>query len=154
MTGTENLTVVAATKRYVSDERHRLRLFETVGEDVRRVKLLRDDRFSLTTRWSQDGFRRRVPDPGDVCADLCRVKILLAAWGGESARNTVTLPIRRLSDEFEVRSRDTGWRYGGIRYWRSSMQAVWPPSMQAASVGYVRRLFAPDATDPRTNRYN
>ena len=52
------MNVIAATKRYVSDDRYKLRLFETVGEEVRRVSaLLHEERFSVTAGWSDEEFR-------------------------------------------------------------------------------------------------
>lgn len=104
------VNVVAATKRYVSDDRYRLRLFETVGEEVRRVSgLLRDERFSVTAGWSDEEFRKRIPAYDEIVADLCRVEALICRWGSEAALDTLTLPARRLCDQIASGSGNTGW---------------------------------------------
>ena len=71
MPSDSTMTVVAATKRYVSDDRYKLRLFEAVGEEVRRVSaLLHEDRFSVTAGWSEDEFRKRITGFDGIVADL------------------------------------------------------------------------------------
>lgn len=104
------MNVIAATKRYVCDDRHRLRLFEAVGQEVRRVSgLLREEGFSVTAGWSDDEFRKRVPAFEEVVADLCRVEALLVQWGGDAAMETLTLPIRRTCDGLNNGSGNSGW---------------------------------------------
>jgi|SRR5579862_4960139 len=102
--------VVSATKRYVCDSRHRLRLFDAVGQEVREVVIrLRHEQLSVTARWSEDEFRRRVPAFEEIVADLCRVEALLVRWGGEREMDTLTLPIRHALDCLDHGSGNTGW---------------------------------------------
>lgn len=104
------MNVVAATKRYVSDDRYKVRLFEVVGEEVRRVsELLRDDRFSVTAGWSEDELRRRIPAFDEIVTDLCRVESLICRWGSDAAFDTLTLPVKRLGDQVATGSGNTGW---------------------------------------------
>ena len=51
------MNVVTATKRYVADDRYRLRLFDTVAVEIRRVlDALRDPGYSVTAEWSDEEF--------------------------------------------------------------------------------------------------
>jgi hypothetical protein len=105
-----DMSVVAAVKRYVSDDRYRLRLFDTVADDVLRVlECLRDERFSVTAGWSDEGFRKRIPAFDEQFTELCRVEALLGYWGGASASPALTLPIRRMCDRIESGSGNSGW---------------------------------------------
>src|SRR6266851_5157345 len=104
------MNVVAATKRYVSDDRNKLRLFDAVGEEVRRVSaLLHQERFVVTAGWSDEEFRKRIPSFDEIVADLCLVEALICRWGSDAATETLTLPVRRLCDRLESGSGNSGW---------------------------------------------
>lgn len=95
--GSHRTDVVATTARYVCDERHRLRLFEAVGRETRRVSLMfQAPEFSTANHLSDDDVRARVAAFEIAVADLCRVEALLAHWG--NSLDTLTLPLRRLGD--------------------------------------------------------
>src|SRR4051794_31776774 len=69
----EGMDVVALTKRYICDDRYRMRLFEAVGQEVRSVSgVLREERFAVTSGWSDEEFRKRVPAFEEVVAGLPR----------------------------------------------------------------------------------
>ncbi len=53
------MKIVPATKRYVSDDRFRVRLFETIAQETRRVLLELDGKdVKASANWSDDEFRR------------------------------------------------------------------------------------------------
>jgi hypothetical protein len=55
------MNVVASTKRYVSDERWRVRLFDGIAAETRRVvAVLRAPQFSPQGTWSPEEFRQRL----------------------------------------------------------------------------------------------
>lgn len=52
------MDVVTATKRYVADDRYRVRLFDTCAGEVHRVvEVLKGSEFSMAASWSQESFR-------------------------------------------------------------------------------------------------
>ena len=104
------MNVVASAKRYVSDDRYRLGLFDTVADEVQRVLgVLSDERFSVTAGWSDEGFRKRVLAFEELFFDVCRVEVLIGYWGGAFASQVLTLPIRRTCDRLESGSGNSGW---------------------------------------------
>jgi hypothetical protein len=104
------MNVVTATKRYVADDRYRLRLFDTIVVEIRRVLgTLADTRYSVTAAWSEEEFRKRITVFDELFADLCRVEALMACWGGHGGGKTLTLPIKRICDHLERGGGNTGW---------------------------------------------
>jgi hypothetical protein len=104
------MNVVAATKKYIGDDRYRLRLFDAVVQEVRGVTgRLHEERFSVTGGWSDEEFRKRVPAFEEVVADLCGVEALIARWGGRAEIETLTLPLRRTCDRLDNGSGNSGW---------------------------------------------
>jgi hypothetical protein len=101
------MNVVASTKRYVSDERYRLRLFEAVAEEARRVLQTLAD-VKAAPGWSEDEFRRRVGMYDEAFADLCRAEALIGRWGGNGSTAVLTHPIKRICDGLE-QGGNTGW---------------------------------------------
>jgi hypothetical protein len=77
------MNIVSATKRYVGDDRFRVRLFETIAQDTRRVLLELDGKdVPASAIWSDDEFRRRVGVYDDALSDLCQAEALMGRWGG------------------------------------------------------------------------
>lgn len=93
------MNVVASTRRYVSDERWRLRLFEAIAAETRRVALaLKDPQFSAQGAWSDDEFRRRLAAIDELLADLLHAQALMGRWSTAAMRDSLTLAPKRLSD--------------------------------------------------------
>lgn len=134
------MDVVALTKKYVCDDRHRMRLFEAVGQEVRRVSgLLREERFSVTAGWSDEEFRRRVPAFEEVIADLCRAEALIARWGGDTPTETLTLPLRRICDGMNNGSGNSGWLE---LQWYPVLLLLYAGGIAAVSAGNYGALLA------------
>jgi hypothetical protein len=126
------MNVVTATRRYVADDRYRLRLFDTVALERRRVLgALRDHRYSVTAAWSEEEFRKRIAAFDELFADLCRVEGLIARWGGQGAGETLTLPIKRVCDQLERGGGNTGW-----------LAIQWYPALMLLYAGGVAAVAA------------
>lgn len=93
------MSLVASTKRYVADERFRLRLFESVAVETRRVAaVLQEPQFSAHGSWSDDEFRRRVTAINELLADLLGAQALMGRWSTAAMRDSLTLAPKRLAD--------------------------------------------------------
>lgn len=104
------VSVVANVKEYLAEDRHKVRLRDAVADEVRRlVSLSGDGRFAVSAAWSDDEWRRRIPAYDELFADMSRVEALIAWWGNEPARETLTLSLKRLCDSFSVANGNTGW---------------------------------------------
>jgi len=85
------MDIVTATKRYVTEDRHRLRLFEAVAAEARTVvEALKGEQFSGTLPWSQEAFRARITAFDNVVADLCRVQAVIGRWGNGTSNASLT----------------------------------------------------------------
>jgi hypothetical protein len=93
------MSVVVATKRYVADERWKLRLFDCIATETRRVALaLREPQFSAQAAWSDDEFRRRIAALDELLVDLYQAEALMGRWATPRTRDSLTLAPKRLSD--------------------------------------------------------
>ncbi len=134
------MNVVVATKRYVSDDRYKLRLFEAVGEEVRRVSaLLHEERFSLTGGWSDEEFRKRIPSFDEIVADLCRVEALICRWGSDAPMETLMLPVKRLCDRIQGGSGNSGWLE---TQWYPVLELFYACGISAVATGRYTALAA------------
>jgi hypothetical protein len=86
------MSLVASTRRYVADERWRLRLFECVAIETRRIAAaLHEPRFSAQGSWSNDEFGRRVAVINELLAELLRAEALMGRWSTAAMRDSLTL---------------------------------------------------------------
>jgi hypothetical protein len=93
------MNVVASTKRYVGDERWRLRLFDGVAAETRRVAAaLREPQFSAQGSWSDEEFRGRLAAYDELLADLLHAQALMGRWSTAAMRDSLTLAPKRLCD--------------------------------------------------------
>lgn len=93
------MNVVACTRRYVTDDRWRLRLFDAVAIEARRIaSALRDPQFSAQAAWPDEEFKRRVAALDELLTDLVRAEALMGRWSTPAMRDSLTLGPRRLSD--------------------------------------------------------
>jgi hypothetical protein len=101
---------VDAVKELLDEERHRVKLYETVAGEVRRVlDSTAVDSFPLQQPWSQDAFRDRVGQYGGLLGDLVRVQALLGFWGTSAHARALTLAPKRLSGRLGAEAGNTGW---------------------------------------------
>jgi hypothetical protein len=104
------VSIVVSTKRYVADERWRLRLFDCIAHETRRVAAtLKEPRFSLQGGWSEEEFRLRVAALDELLAELCQAEALMGHWATSAMRDSLTLGPRRLSDGAGQGNGNTGW---------------------------------------------
>jgi hypothetical protein len=93
------MNLVDCTKRYVADDRWRLRLFDCIVGETRRVAAaLRESQFSAQDSWSDEQFRRRVAALDELLVDLYRAEALMGRWGTPAMRDSLTLAPKRLSE--------------------------------------------------------
>jgi hypothetical protein len=103
------MNIVPAAKRYVSDDRFRVRLFETIAQETRRVLQELDGKdVKASANWSDDEFRRRVSVYDDAFSDLCQAAGLVGRWGGTGSSEVLPHAIKRTCDGLESAG-NTGW---------------------------------------------
>lgn len=104
------MNVVEGAKKYVSDSRWRLRLFECMADETRRVAAsLKEPQFSVQEGWSVQTFKERVAALDELLADLCRAEAIIGRWGTPGVRDSLLLGPRRLSDGAGEGGGNTGW---------------------------------------------
>lgn len=103
------MNIVAATKRYIGDDRFRVRLFEAIAQETRRVLQELDSKdVKADASWSDDEFRRRIAIYDEALAELCQAEALMGCWGRTGSGETLTHAIKRTCDRLE-RGGNTGW---------------------------------------------
>ncbi len=103
------MSLVEATKRYVGDDRFRVRLLDVVAQETQRVlQVLADQEVSAGARWSEDEFRRRIGAYDGAFADLVQAVALIGYWGGRCSSETLLHGIKRTCDRMESGG-TTGW---------------------------------------------
>jgi len=106
----ETVTVAANARKYVSDDRWRLRLFECIAAETRRIAaILKEPHFSVQGSSSDDEFRQRVSAIDQLLSDLCRAEAIVGRWGTPAMRDSLTLGPKRLSDGAGEGGGNTGW---------------------------------------------
>lgn len=101
--------IVPSTKRYVADARFRLRLFEAVALETRRVlQGLDESEVKAGTSWSEDEFRRRVDVYDKAFFELGQSVALIGRWSGAGSSEALAHPIKRTCDRHESGG-NTGW---------------------------------------------
>lgn len=105
-----NRSCVDETKEYLSDERSRLRLHDTLAAETRRViQRMSSRELDVTAPWSEEEFRRRVVTFDSIVGDLCSMEALVSHWATAQTRPLVSLAPRRLCDQQSVRPGSSGW---------------------------------------------
>lgn len=126
------MNVVLSTKRYVADDRWRLRLFDCIAGEVRRVATaLSEPQLSAQGSWSDDEFRRRVAALDELLVDLCQAEALIGRWGTPAVRDSLTLGPKRLAD---------GAGEGGGNTWLLALQ--WYPALALSYAGGIAAVAA------------
>lgn len=104
------MSVADDARRYVADSRWRLRLFDCIAAETRRVAaVLKEPQFSVQEGWSDETFRNRVTSLDQLLVDLCRAESIMGRWGTSAVRDSLTLGPKRLSDGAGDGGGNTGW---------------------------------------------
>ena len=126
------MNVVVSTKRYVADERWRLRLFDCIAAETRRVAAaLKEPQFSAQGSWSDDEFRRRVAALDELLVDLYQAEALMGRWGMPAMRDSLTLGPKRLSDGAGEGGGNTGF-----------LALQWYPALALSYAGGIAAVAA------------
>jgi len=109
-TGGETMDILDQAKELLSEERHRIKLHELVAGKVREVlSTSSEDHFPIQAPWSSDEFLERLKKYEALMTDLCKLQALMAAWGTEAHRDTITLAAKRICDRLKRQSGNSGW---------------------------------------------
>jgi Mrp family chromosome partitioning ATPase len=101
---------IQAVKDYLADERHKLKLHDLVGQEIREVlSKTGENRFTVQGPWSRDEFVVRLHRYEEICADLLRIEALLGFWGEATQRSLLILGPKRLTDPLAPTGGNTGW---------------------------------------------
>src|SRR5690606_346116 len=93
------MNVVASTRRYVADDRCRLRLFDAIAIEARRIaSALQEPQFSAHGAWSDADLQPRLAALDELLTDLVRAEALMGRWSTPAMRDSLTLGPKRLSD--------------------------------------------------------
>jgi len=133
------MNITASTKRYIGDDRFRVRLFEAVAQQARLVvKELDGKDVKASTGWSEDECRRRIGVYDETWAELCQAEALIGRWGTTGSRDTLTHAIKRICDGVE-RGGNTGW----LRLqWYPALLLFYAGGIGAVSAGRFETLMA------------
>ncbi|MFA5910635.1 MAG: hypothetical protein WC815_17790 [Vicinamibacterales bacterium] len=126
------MNLVDSTKRYVVDDRWRLRLFDCIAGETRRLSAaLKDPQFSASSSWSDDEFRRRVAWLDELLADMYHSEALMGRWGSPATLQSLTLAPKRLSDGAGEGGGNTGF-----------LALQWYPSLALSYAGGIAAVAA------------
>jgi hypothetical protein len=126
------MNIVVSTKRVVADDRWRLRLFDCIAGETRRVAAtLREPQFSASGSWSADEFRRRVAALDELLADMYQAEALIGRWGTPAMRDSLTLGPKRLSDGAGEGGGNTGF-----------LALQWYPALALSYAGGIAAVAA------------
>ncbi|MEO7888680.1 MAG: hypothetical protein ABIW19_01620 [Vicinamibacterales bacterium] len=147
------MSLVATTKRYVADERWRLRLFESLAIETQRVAAaLHEPQFSAQGSWSEAEFRRRVAAINELLSELLRAEALMGRWSTEPMRDSLTLGPKRLSDGVGEGCGNSGllalqWYPALLLFYAGGIAAV-----SAASYGSLVAVMHARVSTPRGDK--
>jgi len=86
------MTIAEQTKELLADERFRIRLYDFVSENIRKlISATAEDRFPVTGNWSKEELIDRLKRYESVSSDLCSIQALLGYWGCEAHGQTLAL---------------------------------------------------------------
>jgi hypothetical protein len=129
---TEDMSQAELVKEYLSDDRFRIRLDDTVSAQIRSVSYtIRDELFPLDSDVSAVEFARRLSAYEDALRPLRDTTILLSRWGGEQHLSMVSRVISRLADGATERSGMVAW-----------IGMHWYPLMYLMYAGGIAALYA------------
>lgn len=126
---------VGTTKRYLSEERHRIRLHDLVMEEANRIhRRVSDDPEDLAAEWDEDEFAQRVARYEDYSEILQNVFAVGCHWGGSDHQRTWVHALERVANP----DRNLG------RYKPAWAQFQWYPALLLIYAGGISALAAED----------
>jgi hypothetical protein len=136
------MDVVVTTKRYVADDRHRLRLFDVIAAEVRRVTdVLRGDEFSTSQPWSPETLRSRIRAFDGALTGLCSAQAVIGRWGGIGSIASLTLGIQRLAEAVERKDSHNSAHWRNLQ-WYPPVLLFFSGGVAAVAVEKYDDLFA------------
>lgn len=104
------MSVIEETKELLSEDRFRIRLHDLVSALVHdAISQTGEEYFPSQDQWSPDQFLERIEKYNTTMSDLNTVQALLAFWGTDMHRNTVTLAPKRLAGSLRRDSGISAW---------------------------------------------
>jgi hypothetical protein len=79
------------------------------------ISLTGEDQFPILDSWSGEEFIERLKKYEKTLSDLCSIQALLAYWGTEANRATLTLPLKQICSHLKPVSGLTVWI--GLRWY-------------------------------------
>lgn len=126
------MSLVVNTKRYVADDRWRLRLFDCIAGETRRLAAaLKEPQFSAADPWSDDEFKRRLATLDELLLELYQAEALMGRWGTAATRDSLTLAPKRLSDGAGEGNGNTGF-----------LALQWYPALALSYAGGIAAVAA------------
>ncbi len=130
--------VIEEVKELLSEERYRIKLHDFVAAQVREViPQISDEQFPSQGNWSDQEFVERLKKYEGITANLCGVQVLLAYWGTEANRETLTLPVKQICGCLRPVSGRTGWI--GLR-WYPALLLLYFGGIAAVAAGKYDNL--------------
>jgi hypothetical protein len=99
---------VQTAKKYLGDERFKLKLYDLVACEVRDI-LFQTGRLSYETSWSLKEFEERLRTYEAACKVLLPIQALVGFWGKKEHYNLLTLGPKRITSEGRPQSGVQGW---------------------------------------------
>jgi hypothetical protein len=104
-------SLVNAVKEYMAEPRHRIRLDDIVGTEIRKASYeIREDEFPINTASiSEDDIVRRLQKYQGALSRLTGIAIVLGKWGSQEHQPLLERIVARLADGTELRSGKIAW---------------------------------------------
>jgi hypothetical protein len=132
--------VIEETKELLSESRFRIKLHDLVARQTRDVvSLIGEDQFSIPGNRSDEEFIERVRKYEKITYNLCCIQALLAYWGTETDKITLTMPIRQISGGIKPETGITTWL--GLR-WYPVLLVIYAGGIAAVAAGKYDNLRA------------
>jgi len=151
--GGDAMTTVEQATELLSEDRYRIRLHDLVAGQIREaLSLTSEDNFSVQGSWSSEEFIERLQKYETVMADLCRIQALLAFWGSEAHRETLTLAVKRIGGRLKPEAGSTRWL---AMRWYPVLLLLYAGGVAAVAAGRydnLRVLMQAIVSDPERSR--
>ncbi len=132
-------TLVSTAKEYMADQRHRIRLDDLVGSEIKEATYqIREDKFPIQTAIvSNEDVLQRIQKYERVLSRLMSLAILLGRWGTAEHQSLIQRMVARLADGTEMRSGKVAWL--GLR-WYPTVLILYSGGIAALTSGNYQSL--------------